>query len=438
MSCNVTVDGPCRRTLNFSLERDALTRAVEARIDEIARTSRLKGFRPGKAPTALIRRTHGKAAAEEARRELMGKAFSEAVKEHKLRPVGDPVMNLQKLDEGDSGPVTFEFEVEVAPDISLALPERFAATVILPPIGDELVDSEVTRMRERFGRLEDAAEGAAIGSDDLLEGTVSFEVDGAVIATRSGRPAFLRHGLVDGVTVEGAAAAFEGHKLGDTVEVSATLPEHFEPKGHADAQASIRFVVERHRILVLPELQEEQFKAMGVENLEQLRERIQAALEGQRAQASASQVDRSVEDQLLAAHEFELPERLLARTIDKKVHELAHNMMERQKLSSEDAHHAADERRDEVVTNVRKGLALAFVLDAIARANDLGATIEESVAQVRALASREGADPDQTLAAAAREGWIADVQEQITQDKVRAWLRERVDVTEQAPEPQAG
>ena len=159
MSCTVTEDGPCRRILSFEVDRARLEQAVEDGIREVANTVNLKGFRKGKAPVALIRKSHGPRVAEEARRRIMGEAFSEAVKEHSLRPVGDPEMNLEKLDAEGPGPFTFEFAVEIAPEIELDLPEEIPVTVALAEVSDEMVDGEVVRFREQGASLEDAEEG---------------------------------------------------------------------------------------------------------------------------------------------------------------------------------------------------------------------------------------------------------------------------------------
>src|SRR5262245_37109934 len=70
MSSTLTIDGPCRRTLAFSIERAAVDAVIEERVAALAQRSRFKGFRPGHAPAALIRKTYGKEAAEDARRQL--------------------------------------------------------------------------------------------------------------------------------------------------------------------------------------------------------------------------------------------------------------------------------------------------------------------------------------------------------------------------------
>ena len=173
---------------------------------------------------------------------------------------------------------------------------------------------------------------------------------------------------------------------------------------------------------------------LGVESEDDLRDKIRQGLEGQRAQAAQSQLDAAIDGELLEKHVFELPERLAAKTVDHKVHEVAHKMMKEQGLSSEEGHERAEERRPDIEAATQKGLRLAFIVARLAKQHELGATAEETTQQVRTLAQAQGQDPDEALRASFQEGWIGDVQEQLTQEKVRAWLRQRADVTETAPD----
>lgn len=435
MSCTMTVDGPCRRTLSFSIDRAELDKAVEERVANIAKTVSFKGFRPGKAPIAMVRRTHGAAAAEEARRQVMGRAFSEAVKEHELQPVGEPEMNLEKLDDEGDGPFTFEFAVEVAPDIELNIPDELRVDVVLAQINDEMIEGEVNRIREQGASLEDAEEGAAAGEEDILEGTATYTVGGTTLEPRTERAVFLKHELVDAIQSPGSREVFLGAKVGDTVELEVELPAHFDPKEHAGEKAQLAFQVDRIRKVKLAEFDEEFLKRLGVESEDDLRKRISEGLAQQRAQAGQQQVDRGMENLLLEAHDFEVPERLLAKNIDRRVHEHAHQLMERGGMSAEDGHAKAEEQREEIAAASERGLKLAFLYNRIAKQQDIVPTLDEAVEQVRSVAAAQNADPDQSVAAALKEGWIADVQEQLAHEKAREWLRERAVITETEPTP---
>ncbi|MFT7464017.1 MAG: trigger factor [Pseudohongiellaceae bacterium] len=433
MTAQLTVDGPCRCTLNFSIAREELDSAVNSRLAEIAKTTEFKGFRKGKAPTSLVARAHGESAREEAQRKLMGEAFASAVKEHKLNPVGDPEMNLQGLNEGEEGPLTFEFAIEVAPEIDLKLPENFDVTVTLPNIDEGMIDGEVERLLERFGKIEEAPEEALVTDEAILEGTVVYVIDDVELEPRSERPAFTKHDLVDGLRIEGSQTVFEGAKVSDTVDLAVELPDHFDPAEHAGKSATLRYTIDRHRLVVLPDLDEELLKNLGQESVEELRGNIRTGLDGQRQAAYDEQVNAGIENSLLDAHVFDLPERLEARSIDRQVHQVAHRMVDKDGLSSEEGHSRAEEQREQISDGTRRGLRLAFIYGHIADLEDLKASVEEALAQVRSLAQQQGKDPDESVQSAIQEGWFGDVQEQLSNDKVRTWLRERAKVTEQEP-----
>lgn len=435
MTVTVTADGPCRRTLNFSIERKQLDAEVELRLTEIAKTTHFKGFRKGKAPIEMVRKAHAAQLAEEARRRVMGKAFSEAVQEHELQPIGEPEMNLEVLNDDGEGDFTFEFAVEVVPDFELELAGTIPVTITIPAVDEDMIAAEFKRLQEQAGTLEEAEDGTPVSADDVLEGSVVYTVDGEALEARADKPVFLRHELLDGVKVEGLAGHFEGKQKGDTVELEVELPPHFEPTEHAGKAARAAYTIERQRRITPAELNAEFFERVGVESEEQLREKIVEALEAQRNQVRNQLIDRELDNYLDDGHSFPVPERALSKGVERRVHEYAHKLMEERGLSSEDGHAQAEERKEEIQEATERGLRLAFVLNRIAKEQALVASVEAAEEQLRGLARQQGHDPDATVAAARKEGWIMEVQEQMTHNNARAWLRERCEVTEQAPEP---
>ena len=438
MSSTLTIDGPCRRTLAFSIERSAVEAMIEERVAALAQRSRFKGFRPGHAPVALIRRTYGKEATEEARRQLMTRAFQEAIREHKLQPVGEPELNLQALNDDGKGPFTFELTVEVAPDFELDDLDKLPVSIALPEITDAMVDREVERLRQQAGHIEDAPEGAAVGPDAVLATTIVYTVDGAALEPRPDRPVLLKHDIVDGFVVPGAGAAFTGKHAGDRVELEADLPAHFQPAELAGRRAALAATIDRHRVIVVPELNEELLGRAGVQSVDELRQRIREQLGVQRARAREDVVDRAVENLLLERHKFELPERLLAKAIDRRVHERAHQLMEQQGLDSETGHRQAEGDREAIAEGTRRALHASFILARVARENNLGATLQEAEEQIGMLARSQNQDPRELIENSRQEGWIQDIAAQVTEQKTREWLRGHAVVTETAPPAEAG
>ena len=430
MSVTLKVDGPTRRTLSFSIERATLEAEIERRVQSLARRAQFKGFRPGHTPIALVRKAYGKDVTEDARRTLMSKAFEEAVREHRLHPVGEPELNLQVLQDDGSGPFTFELAVEVVPEFELQDLKSIPVTIALPPVTDAMISGEVERFRQQAASVQEAPADEPAGDDSVLGITVTYIVDGKALDPRPERTVFVKHDLVDAINVPGSGAAFRGAKPGDVVELEADLPAHFEPADLAGRHAVLKATVTSHRKVVVPPLSEELLGKAGLKSEDDLRARIREALEQQRAQVRAEQVDRAVESWLVEQHPMPLPERLLAKVIDRRVHEVAHRMMEQQGLSAEDGHRKAEEQRERIVQAAQRSLHASFLLARIAREQQLGATAEETLDQVRALARSQNQDPETIVQQARTEGWLQDVAATVTESKTREWLRGKAVVNE--------
>ena len=438
MSCTLTVDGPCRRTLSFTIDRATVDAQVQAGLRELAGRANFKGFRPGHVPLDLVRKTHGRAVAEDVRRDLMSRAFQEAVSEHKLRPVGEPVLNLQQLQDEGGGPFTFSLEIEVVPDFELGQLAGLPVTIELPPVDVGMVEAEIERLRRQAGSLADAPEDAPVGPDSVLLATLTYTVEGRELPPREERPVMPKLEIVDGFRAEGSAAAFTGRKRGDEVELQVVLPQHFDPPDLAGKPAGVRARIDSHRLATPAELDEAFFQRLGVANADELRQRVGAALEQQRERVREGLIDRALEKRLVELHPFELPERLVSKTIERRVHEVAHQLMEQQGLDSESGHTRAEAQREAIAARTRAAIHASFVLSRVAQRENLAANAEEAISEVRRLAAEQQADPDELVAASRREGWLGDVAAQITEQKTRAWLRGQASVTETAPAKSAG
>lgn len=438
MACTVTANGPSHRTLNFTVERAEIKKEIHHDLTAIAARATFKGFRQGKAPMDLVRKAHEHSVVEDVRKRIISREFQKAVEEHELRPVGDPEMNLEAFEDDEAGDFTFEFKIEVIPEFELADLDKIPVTVSLPAVTDDMVDQDVKRFCEQAATLEDADEGALIERDDILHATIVYQVGEDALEPRTECAVLPRHDLVDGLTIEGSADALVGKRTGDTVQLEAALPSHFRPDEFAGQQATLEVTIDKHQVMAIPELDEELLKRAGVENEEELREKIREGIENQRSRAKDELADQSITKWLIEHHEFELPERLVAKSIDRRIHEIAHRMMEQEGLEAEESHVKAEEHREEVQESTQSSLKASFILARIASEHDLSATEEETLEQIRALASARGHDPQEFLSHARKEGWIGDMMAQITEQKTRDWLREQAQITveesEETPE----
>jgi FKBP-type peptidyl-prolyl cis-trans isomerase (trigger factor) len=117
---------------------------------------------------------------------------------------------------------------------------------------------------------------------------------------------------------------------------------------------------------------------------------------------------------------------------------VAHQLIEQQGLDAEAGHRQAEGEREAIATRTRAAVHASFVLSRIAQKHQLSASADEAEAEVRRLAVEQRVDADELVSSSRREGWLADVAAQLTEQKTRAWLRGQAAVTETAPAPRAG
>lgn len=145
---------------------------------QLAQQVRMPGFRPGKAPAKLIEARFGRAAVlQQVVNEALPSRYSEAVTSSDLKPLGQPDIEVTKLDDGDQ--ITFTAEVDVRPDI--ALPDLEQLTISVDPIEveDDEVDVELQSLRARFGTLTGVERPAAEG--DFVSIDLDATVDGETV-----------------------------------------------------------------------------------------------------------------------------------------------------------------------------------------------------------------------------------------------------------------
>src|SRR5690606_2542487 len=241
--------GPCRKRLHIEAPAEAVRAAVGSTFDSIMGAAVVKGFRPGKAPRALVERMYGKAARDEARNRLVSAAYSKAIEQHKLRVLGEPEGgdDLMVADLSGDKPLSFTVEVEVAPEFELPNVEGVAVKKPLIEVTDEMVAEQVERFQVNDGDLEER-EKAERGDYCMGHGKIhvkgqsepALDINGAVIQIpKEGSD----KGQILGVFVEDFAKQIGLPTKGDTVTVKAKGPEGHETEAVRGKDLEISFEV---------------------------------------------------------------------------------------------------------------------------------------------------------------------------------------------------
>ncbi|NCB04904.1 MAG: trigger factor [Clostridia bacterium] len=218
--------------LSIAVSPETFEKSVERAYKKKVGTINLPGFRKGKAPRKMIESMYGKEVFfEEAMNICYPEAFSFAVKEAGLEPVGYP--NLTDFNIDDAGEFTFKAVVAVKPEAELAAYKGLKAEKDAPVITDEDVDREVARMAERNARLVEVERPLANG--DVAE----FDFDGYVdgVAFDGGKAEHYSLKIGSGMFIPGFEEQMVGKTIGEAFDVNVTFPEEYQEQSLAGKPA---------------------------------------------------------------------------------------------------------------------------------------------------------------------------------------------------------
>lgn len=392
----------------------ATSRAARA----MAKEMRMPGFRAGKAPPSLvIQRLGFGSVLQEAIREALPEWYESALLDSGVSPIGDPSIEMVSAPEDEGEPLKFKFEVGVRPPAKLGTYKGLEVGKEEQEVPDEIVDTEVERVREGFARLEQVDRAAAEGDSVLID----FEgfVDGAAFQGGAAEDYLLALG--SGQLIEGFEEQLTGAEAGAEREVKVTFPADYQAEHLAGKDAVFKVKVKEVREKVLPELDDDfASDASEFDTLEELRddirEKVGAAL-GSRAEedfriaaidAAVTEATVEVPEELATARATERWERMERQLAQRGMDPNAFLQMQGK---------TRDELIEETKPDAEKELQREAVVTAIAEAEGIEVSEEEMVEALAHSAEHERTTPEKLLERLRKNGRDAMVREDLRAQK---------------------
>ena len=389
------------------------TDVVDAEIDRVARDysrrARIPGFRPGKAPARVIKQRFKDQILHDVAHDLIPRAVDDALRARGVEAVDTPDVRDVNIEEGQ--PLTFTASFDTVPPFD---PGELSAISLQRPavaIDDEAVDGALQRLRERSARFE-PVEGRGLDRGDTA--VVDLERRDA-----GGKP-----DTHENVPIELGAKAnppgFDEQLLGATGGTTKSFTVHYPsdyPIGElANTDVSYTVTIKALKRRVLPELDDEFAKDLGLESLDALRARVREDLEHEAHHAAERDVRAALMKQLAARLPFEAPASLVEREIDRRIEDFAHRLME-QRIDPRQAGVDWNAFRESQRDVAREAVAAALVLDEVTRRERLEVTPEEIDHEVERYAERTGRTAAAVRAALEKEGGLSRVAAGLRREK---------------------
>ncbi len=290
-----------KREFRIVVPAGELEDQVVTRLDELGRTIRLPGFRPGKVPMQLLRRRYGPSVLGEVLESTVQGSSAETIREHNLRPALPPKVDIVSYAEGTD--LEYKMLVEVLPDI----PEQNFADLgierLVVEVPAESVDAAIARIAEQQRKSEPAGRPAETG--DILMVDIDGRVGGEEIPGASGKDR--RIALEGGGFIAGFEDQLIGAAAGEHRTVRVTFPEDYAAQNLAGKEAVFEVEVKEVRQLLPAAIDDELGKSVGLETLAELRAEVQQQMQREYAAASRLRLKRALLDKLAERYDFPVP-----------------------------------------------------------------------------------------------------------------------------------
>ncbi|WP_346772888.1 trigger factor [Rhodococcus sp. 14C212] len=425
MKSTVEQLSPTRVRINVEVPFEELQPDFDRAFKALASQIRLPGFRPGKAPRKLLEARVGRGAVlEQVVNDAIPARYSEAVTANEVKVIGQPEVDITKLE--DNVELVFTAEVDVRPEIALPDFSTIAVTVDPVEITDEAVEEQLLSLRQRFGTLTGVERPVQDG--DFVSIDLSATVGGEEVPEAS--TTGLSHEVGSGQLIDGLDEALVGLSAGESKEFTTTLVAG----EHADEEAMVTVTVNSVKERELP-AEDDEFAQLASEfdTLEELKADLRERVERVKKVEQAGQIRDKVLDALLEAVDVPLPEAVVQAEIDGALHDAIHALdHDETKLNQllEEQGSSREEFDNDTRESAERAVKVQLLLDAIAEAEGTTVEQEELTERIFFQAQRYGIPPEQFIQQIGQANQLGAVYADVRRGKALGNVVDRATVTD--------
>ena len=285
---------------------------VDAKIERIAKTTKIPGFRPGKAPKAMLKQKYRASVLGEVLDEMLKNSADEIIKENKLRPAVMPEINLTVF--GDGKDVEFDVMVEVLPEIKLGDFSKITLEKLTAEVPAEEVEKAIRYVVESRKETVKVEEDRPTKKGDVAVIDFVGSVNGEEF--KGGKGSNYPLELGSGAFIPGFEDQLIGKKAGDKVDVKVTFPENYHAKDLAGKEAVFAVEIKEIREPKEVVIDDEFAKSLGEKDLDSLRAKVVERIKADYEVASKMKLKRALLDVLDKEYNFEVPGKLIDAEYD--------------------------------------------------------------------------------------------------------------------------
>jgi len=394
------------RRLQISVPPETVAEYEDRAARKYATQVRLPGFRVGKAPPSMVRKRFAEQIRQEAIELVVNEAFKEAVERESLKLASQPHVHDLKFEPGQS--LEFELHCELRPELALTSVQGFSITRRDAPIGDDAVEEQLEKLREQKADWMPVAEKPAPG--DMVTVMLSTaDASGTLPESKEYRLV-----LGGGQAVPGIEELIMEASEGETVERTVKWPEDFPDEAQRGVAKLARVTLTAVKRKSMPALDDAFAREVGdFDTVEALRAAVRTDMGEHTKRESEADVRGQLIERIVEANPFDVPQSW--------VRQLVESYMQMYGVPETEKERFAQEFRPMAERQVRRDL----IIDTLAERESLTASASDVDARIEEMSKARNADPGQVYAQLQKAGRLQEIERELTETRVFAWLMER-------------
>ena len=394
------------RRMQISVPADTVASYEEKAARKYATQARIPGFRPGKAPTAMVRKRYAAEVRQEAIELAMNDAFREAVERAGLKLAAQPHVHDLKSEPGQ--PLEFELHCEVRPELTLEKLDGLTVARRDSVVTDDLIDDQMEKLREQKADWAPVEDKPAPG--DMVTVMLSTaDADGALPEGKEYRLV-----LGGGQAIAGIEELIMETAPGGTTERQVRWPEDFPDESQRGATKLVRVVLTDVKRKSLPALDDAFAREIGdFDTVQILRDAVRTDMGEHSKREADADVRGQIIDQIVEANPFDVPKAWVMQLVDGYMQMYGVPDAEKPRFTQE------------FVPMAERQVRRDLIIDTIAERESLTASAAAVDARIEELAKARNVDPGQVYAQLQKSGRLQEIERELTEDRVFGWLLEK-------------
>jgi trigger factor len=424
----------CVATLRVEIPAEKVSGERDQIVKGYASKARVPGFRPGKAPRAVVEKRFQKEISDQLNEALISEAYDEALKQESLHVLDFGVP--EDITTHENGSLTFVSKLTLAPEVTL--PEYKGITVTVPPsaVPDEEIETQLTSLQERFAEfnaIEDRAAAmgdfAVIDYTSTVEGKPTEEFLSKPAGYLAGREGFWVR-LDEKAFLPGFAAQLVGMAVDEARDIALTLPEDFPVEELRSKDIVFQTTVKELKDAILPALDDELANRLAPgKTMEEIKDIIRQNMAGERERSISDMKVNQIVAHFNAQVDFELPEDLVLQETQSQA-----DAMVKEGVKSGMSENEIQSQQDEIFASAGEqavsNLRTNFILQEIARIEKITVSDNELINHLAQIAAQRKVAPKKFIKDLQRAGRIPNIRSSMAIGKTIDFLVEHANVVE--------